>query len=190
MPISRRLRAGRASIALVALLLLVGCTSIQVTSDHDPGADFSKLRSYAWAPVHDDGSSDSRVDNDLLDKRVREAVNRELAARGFGLVPKGQADFWITYHAGVESKVDVQTLYRSYPYRPGYVAWGGYSETVVREFDQGTLILDIVSPRSSQLIWRGTAQAEVHESSSTEKRTRLVNDAVSRMLAKFPPESK
>jgi hypothetical protein len=187
---SRGIATRLAPALALGVFLLGGCTSIQVTSDYDPAADFSRLKSFAWAPVHEQGAPDARLDNDPLDKRVRKAIDKQLAEKGFQYVMGGEPDFWVTYHAGVENKVDVQTLYRSYPYRPGYVAWGGYSETIVRDFDQGTLIVDIVSPSSSKLIWRGTAQAEVHQNSSPEKRTKLVNDAVAKILSKFPPEQK
>jgi len=118
---------------------------------------------------------------------VREAVERTLGARGYRRVPTGEGDFGVGYHAAIQGKIDVQTIDRYYGY--GYGGWyGGYgTETYVRQYDEGTLILDIVDSRSQQLTWRGTAQAEVHADRTPEERTARIQEAVDRMLAQFPP---
>jgi hypothetical protein len=70
-------------------------------------------------------------------------------------------------------------------YRPGY--WAGAPETYVYEYEEGTLILDIVNPANKELIWRGSAQDEVNFKSTPEKDQTQLNEAVHQMLEKFPP---
>jgi len=180
-------RLRKETLALIAVACFA-CSTLVVNSDYDPQANFSMLRTYGWSPGGQVDVGDPRVDNALLESRVRSAVERELNAKGFALKVEGQPDFWVSYHAGIESKLDVTTLETNWPYSRGYSSWGGTYETQVREYEQGTLIIDIVNPRDETLMWRGTAQAEVHASATPEKRTKRANEVVARILANFPPQ--
>ena len=58
----------------------------------------------------------------------------------------------------------------------------------MREWDEGTLVLDVVDGKSSKLVWRASAQAEVStEPPPPEDRDETLNQAVDKMLADFPP---
>jgi hypothetical protein len=183
---------------LLAILLaatLGGCASMEINSDYDPVASFSGLRTYAWMPGPQKKTGDLRIDNPLLDARVRQAVDRQLEANGYVKQPPERSDFLIGYQAAVEKKLDVYTVDHYYGYPPGwgstrgYGAWGGtIPETHVYEYDEGSLILDIVNPQTRKLIWRGSAQAEVNRSASPEKRQERIEEAVRRMLERFPPQ--
>jgi hypothetical protein len=179
----------RLGTMLVLGSVLVGCSTFQINSDYDPDADFAGLQSYAWAPAETESAKDPRVQNDLLEGRVHESVDAELSEKGYRLAAEGKKpDFWVTYHAGVESKVDVTTVQQVYPYYRGYSHWGGYSETYVTNYDEGTLILDVIETKTEKLIWRGSAQARVNDSSSPEKRSERIRAAVKAILERFPPE--
>jgi hypothetical protein len=181
-------------VLLVGLLAVssacAACSTIQVRRDYDRSFDFSGFHTWSWLPLPVPEKIDPRVHNDLVDRRVRSAVERVLAAKGFRKVEQGQGDFGVGYLAAIEGKVDVQTINSFYGYGPG---WGGGmgppTETIVREYDQGTLVLDVVDTRTKRLVWRGSAQAEVSENRSPEARDERLNEAVTRMLAGFPPGS-
>ena len=178
------------SFVLIGLIALAaGCTTIKVASDFDPQANFSALHTYQFHLAPADDPADPRVQNSLLDERIRAAVDTELSTKGFQKLRSGSPDFLVSFHVGVESKLDVTTLNRSYPYYGGYYgAWGGYSETMVREYEQGTLMIDVIDPASGSLIWRGSAQSEVKDLKTPEARTKRINVVVERVLAKFPPQ--
>ncbi|MHC4972744.1 MAG: DUF4136 domain-containing protein [Planctomycetota bacterium] len=174
----------------VAALLLAACSSVQVSTDFDPGADFAALKTYAWLPRKAQPTGDPRLDSTLLHERIRSAVDAQLAERGYKKTAAGRADFHVAYHTAVERKMDVDTIYRGYGYGPDIGGWNAGHETVVFEYDQGTLLLDFLHPRSHRLLWRGSASAVVSESSTPEKRTKLINSAVAKLLDRFPPEQK
>lgn len=177
--------------ALCALTL--ACSGIAVDHDYDPSADFASLQTWAWLP-HAGKSGDPRLDNALLDSRIRAAVESELAAKGYTRASSGKPDFQVTYHVSVEGKLDVDTVYRDYPRggygRVGYRRGGwGYTETRVREYDEGTLLIDVLHAGSGALLWRGSGVATVQEESTPEKRTKRINAAVKKILERFPPNS-
>ena len=62
------------------------------------------------------------------------------------------------------------------------------AETRVREYEQGTLLLDFVDPETRQLLWRGSASARIRPSSSPEESQKRANEAVAAMLERFPPK--
>lgn len=184
----------RSMIALLVFsALALACSGIRVDHDYDPSADFGQLRTWSWHP-HAGKSRDPRLDNALLDSRIRKAVETELAAKGYTLLVAGEPDFQVTYHLSVEGKLQVDTVYRDYPRgsygRVGYRRGGwGYTETRVREYDEGTLLIDVLQAESGALLWRGSGVATVREQSSPDERTKRINTAVNKILAKFPPGS-
>jgi hypothetical protein len=178
-------------VLLVLSALTLACSGIKVDSDYDPSADFTQLRTWSWLP--DAGKSgDPRLDNALLDSRIRAAVKSELDAKGYTLATSGTPDFQVAYHVSVEGKLDVDTVYHGgggYG-RAGYRRGGwGYAETRVREYDEGTLLIDVLQSGSGALLWRGSGVATVREESTPEKRTRRINAAVKKILERFPPNS-
>lgn len=189
----------RASHALVLLLatVLAGCSTLEISSDFDPKADFTSLKTYDWLDEPQKPTGDPRIDgNTLLEKRIHEAVETALAARGFKKVTR-DPDFLVAYHVSLDKRQSVQTLNSHYgyapgwgygygaSYRPGY--WAGAPETYVYEYEEGTLILDIVNPKNKELMWRGSATDEVSFKSTPEKDQTELNKAVDEMLERFPP---
>ena len=57
---------------------------------------------------------DYRVENPLVDERIRDAVERELAAKGYRRVQDRSPDFYVAFYVSVEDKLDVYTVNRGY----------------------------------------------------------------------------
>jgi len=170
----------------LAALLLAGCSTVTVTTDYDRSANFGALRTYAWRPGPQQGLDDPRFDRGFLDARVHAAVDRVLAARGHQQATPGTApDFLVGYHAVVRQKTSVQTINSWYGYRVG--GWAAYPATHTYDYDEGTLLIDVIEPTTMKLLWRGVGKGVVDASASAEKRERRINDAVDKILADFPP---
>jgi hypothetical protein len=183
---------------IVLAAIITGCSSMEISYDFDPQANFAGLKTYQWIKEPPIPTGDPRIDgNTILATRIHEAVDTGLAARGFRKVAS-DPDFLVAYHVSLDKRQSVQTLNSYYGYGPGwgygYGAsyrpgfWAGAPETYVYEYEEGTLILDIVSPKNKELMWRGSAQDEVHFSSTPEKDQTQLDEAVHRMLLKFPPD--
>jgi len=176
------------SLILLATLTLGACSGISVSSDWDPNADFSRIASWDWVPGPQGSTGNPRLDSDLLDQRIRSAVDAELSLRGVRRAREGNPDVLIAYHLGVENKIDVNTVQRSYGYGPYWYSGPAYTETYVSEYEQGTLLIDILQPEDRRLVWRGAGQARVNESGSPEDREARVREAVRKILEQFPPQ--
>jgi hypothetical protein len=177
---------GPARLLWIALLLLASCSGIEVERHADPAADFSRLRTWSWIPRLRDESGDPRVASPLFEERLRAAVERELAARGYQRVEEGQGDFGMRWHASVEDRVDVHTL-------DHYVRGDSWdpvsrveSETLSFPVEEGVLLLDAVDAADGRVVWRGLAHAEVDPSSTPEERAARLDETVHALLAEFP----
>lgn len=185
---------------MILVTALAGCSTMEINTDFDPKADFRKLKTYAWIDEPRKPTGDPRIDdNPFLESRVHAAVDRELSAKGFMLKNSGTPDFLVAYHVSLDQKRSVQHLNDYYGYGPG---WGytypgtrppgyyrGSSSSYVYTYDEGTLILDIVNPEGRQLMWRGAARDEVKFSNTPSKEGTQLNEAVNRLLERFPPSS-
>ena len=172
-------------------LLLTGslgaCSGMKITADYNPetAPNFSAYQTYAWLPQPI--RRDPRVYNSITENRVRRSVDNSLSAGGYRKLASGTPDFLVAWQAAIEGKVDVTMVNGYYGY--GSRGWGAWSaEPMVREYDEGTLILDVVDAESRELVWRGVAQAQVSLNANPDERGRKINEAVSKILSRFPPK--
>jgi len=171
------------SVFLFCSILLVGCAPISTNFDYDVSWDFESLKTYQLLspPV------DSAV-NSLSRDRVRNAINSELIARGYNEVDT-DPDFQVAYHVGSQDKIQVSDWGYGYGGRGSYYGYGGRRSAVdVYQYQEGSLIVDIVDTDTHKLIWRGTARKVLDTNPTPEQRTATVNAAVAKILADFPPK--
>lgn len=176
--------------ALLLLAVLGACSAIEVTSDYDPQVNFAGYHDYAWLPGQQPRTGDVRLDNSLLHDRIRNAVDKHLAAKGYKKMESSSPDFIIAYHLALQGRLNLTTM-NNYGYAPGWrgaYAGGSGSTTYVHEYDEGSLVIDVIDPVKLHLVWRGTARAEVPQTSTPEERTARIDQAVGKILEKFPPK--
>jgi hypothetical protein len=181
------MNAPRGVLLFCAVLLAAGCSSVSVSHDFDPKVDFASLRTYGWISAPKSTSSDSiqreLASDSLIEGRVKKAVNQQLALKGLRETTQNP-DFLVAFHTGVEDKTDIQ----SWGYGYGYWGMGGGGISTIN-YQQGTLILDFVDPKTQNLIWRGVGKEVLSGGTSPEKRQERINDAVQAILKKYPPSS-
>ena len=181
-----------ASIAAL-VMVIAGCAGISVNTDYDTSRDFGTLKTYAWMTPAKKLIVDPLVDNDLMNKRVQRAVESELSALGYVKANSEEgADFFVTYHVSSEDKISVSSFHGHYGYYPcwrgcyGY-GYGGYGSDIhVRQYKQGTFMIDVVDPASRELMWRGVAGKRLN-TGTPEERNDYVRSIVTAIFTKFPP---
>jgi hypothetical protein len=196
MTYARKLALSAALAVVVAGVPLVAGVKVKV--DYDKTFDFRGLTSYAWRL---DGVQPVKILQNTEDKPeevrrnleplILEAVDRDLAKKGFKRVatetPDLYADYYLLIGPGVSSQYHGQFV--------GAVpAWGlpdfRMSTSALKIFEQGSLIIDVVSPVQKQTVWRGSADTEIDRRRTKEERAAIIGEAVAKMFEKFPPKSK
>ena len=179
-------------IAIVLMAaLVVGCaSSYDYKYDYDMDSDFSAFKTYTWIPAAiKQGSTTAQSavrSNTLLDKRIREAVEAQLQAEGFTRSDEAP-DVLVVYHTGVQNKVEVTDW--GYTYAGHYGGWAG-RDIDVYNYNEGTLIVDLVRASDKQLVWRGSATGVVEPGASPEKVQARLNEVVAGIFANYPPVKK
>ena len=173
--------------------LLWGCSSNPVSYDYDPAIDFMAFKSYRWLPVHHHGQQDPRIHNDLMDERIKGAIDGTLARRHYirreasADQSEQTVDFLVSYQIGVEKRTDVDEIETGFGFGYRFMDIGFRTETIVREYDEVTLYIDVIQPDSEKLIWRGMRTYRYHKGGTVAERDERVQIIVAEILAGFPP---
>ncbi|MBR9728213.1 DUF4136 domain-containing protein [Shewanella intestini] len=179
-------------IALIALASLSACSSMKTSSDFDPAVSFSQYKTYAWIEKK---NQDSQYQLDgLMDQRVKTAVDNEMSNKGLTKTDAQRADLLVNYLTKVDKKINVDTFNTHYGYNPNYYrgwGWGGSvnTQTTVREYEVGTMIIDLVDNKTDKLVWRGTVADTVSDKNTPEERVEVINEAIKKVMLNFPPQA-
>jgi hypothetical protein len=153
----------------MAVTLAAGCSDMKVTSHYAKDVKLSGIGSnYSWA-----ASAASEASRSLGGAEVQQALEaaleKELTAKGFKKSDGGPADFWVDYRLAKKLETDTGVV----PSGETYMA--------------GSLILDVVSPKTGKPIWRGIAEARINSSNPPEVRKQRLAQAVRELMKVFPP---
>ncbi len=185
------------SLRLLSLILVTltiqSCSSLKVNSDLASSSDFSKYSTYRWIPAPAGaGAGKARFDSPLLRKQMHLLVDAEMQQRGFRLVEQGSSDLLVAYFASVVSQARVTQVDTSMGFnsglphyvRPEYMM--STTTTLVDRFEKGDLIVGVGDARTRQLLWRGSAEAEIGLDDSKRRRQSRIETAIAKMFRSFP----
>ncbi len=176
-------------LTLVATLAVGACGGgVGTRQDYDPGVDFGAFQTYAWAERTPSGGEDARVYNRVTMQRVRTAVERALNAKGFRKTDDAP-DFHVAWHGAIRGQMSATTIGTHYGYGWGWYGGTSMTNTFVNEWDEGTLLIDIVDPTENLLIWRGVAQGTIDEAPTPQEAQAQLDRAAAMILRDFPPGS-
>jgi hypothetical protein len=187
------MKISRLLLAAAVIVALPACSGISVDSVYDVQYDFSNFSSFNWAPKQVEEGAD--LPYDLLDRWIRTAVEDQLTAKGYTKQDSGTASFQVIYYIGVDEITGINTTYYGggwggywgYGWGPYY---GGGTSVNTYRYDEATLTIDILDPDPEVgLIWRGSAKGTVSQKRDSQKAQAGVEEAVTKMLMRFPPEA-
>lgn len=199
------------SMALVLpMLLAVGCAA-PAHIERDETADFTQYKTFAWVASEskdkkedkrnekDDKKNDKKEDkarrNDLVDRQVQLAVNKELEKQGWK-EDKNRPDVLISYDVLVErttressnpvySRPYSRIFYNPYLRRYGTIYYPstflGYDDNAV-SVREGTLTVTMVDAKTDNTIWQGWTTDEVSSRNLTQKE---IQSSVKSIFRKF-----
>ena len=170
-------------IVYVAIGFITGCSSVSVTNDYDPGADFSSYNTFS---IYEGVIKDSELENvPLAKKRVLEAITNEMQKKGLTISDSINASLIIFAHGGTAEKMNVTD------YGYGYGGWWGPSpygrDIDVSYYTEASLIVDFVDNARKELVWRGIGTAALQDRGTPEERQQFIYEAVAKILDQYPP---
>lgn len=161
----------RTVLALAALWLLQlgGCasTGIDTSTTFDPLTPFPAEATYVWDERASSLPQDPRIEQLDLSTLIREVASEELATRSYRDAGSGASNYRLSYQLTVNTWIGADN-----------------SRSI------GSLSLMLVDNASNRRVWVGFGRAEIHVGLSREERKERLRQAVSAMLAKFPPSQR
>lgn len=174
------------TLQLAAMLgiILFACSSVlaqDVRYNFAPGTSFAKYHTYKWVTI-----SGAQYPDQILDQQIKDAINSQLAAKGFTMTDSDNADLDVAYQASVAQ----EQQWNAYGMGGGWRMGGGMATMTATTLHVGTLGFDVYDPASKQLIWRGSATKTLNPSKDPAKNQKNLDKAVAKLLQNFPPPSK
>lgn len=182
--------------AIISIFLFSSCSSMKITSNYDPNADFSNFQTFTFLPW-------SKQMGEILtsyDKsRVRAAATQELEKLGYKKTD-GKADLAVSILIIVDEKTATATYNDYYTSGPAvgyyYGPWGANyaggvsSYTTMHSYDykEGTMIVDLLDVKKKKRTWHGIAKKTLNSRKTGDGS--VIKKAMANLFKDFPLEKK
>ncbi len=181
---------------LISALAFIGCASApKVDADYNESYNFSNIKNYYMIP---DKEADylGQPGSSLTDQRIEKAISFEMDKRNLAPVARDQADILISFHITTKDK----TRIRNYNMGYSYGSYGGYrrssmsmgygsnygNDISVQQYVEGQLLIDLVDPKTNNVVWRGIASKKIDKNWTNDERIDIINSHVSATMALIP----
>jgi hypothetical protein len=176
----------------LSLLLAAGCAGRQVSTDYSPATSFAQFRTFALVMPPDSASQQ------LLDQRVRSAVQAQLARKGLTQTDRQHADLFVGYGMVDKTHREVYTYRDGWGWGGGWgwryyrwgVAWPTAAYRQVDTYTAGSVVVNLIDAKTKQVVWQGDVADVVRlPVGNPAHATQQVDMAVAKLFAKYPPLS-
>lgn len=155
----------------------------KVAVNYDRDFNFATLKSYQWRthPVME--QNPELAQRAIAGEIVMSEGNEILMGRGY--TPDDvEPDFYLAFFVK-GNKAEEATVYTKSWYYGPTPYWAGATETIYRQFVEGTLVIDVVDAKSKRLVWRAHCQAKIDD---WKDRHKDIAKAVKTAFKDFPPK--
>jgi len=176
--------------ASLLTLILAGCAASGPTImvNTTPGANLSGFETFNFIqPLGTDRDNGARTP---MSSMLMTAMTRELTNRG--MTQSDSPDLLVDFFVTTEDRMDVRTtrsssmhsVHRSHWGRSsGFSTWPSY-QTTVRQYTQGTLLVDLIDPAANALVAEGAAQNRIRSNEITREQA---DDIVGQIMTEIMP---
>lgn len=195
----RTFRRGRCALATAFVVVgAVGCATggVSVRTALAPDANLSTERTYRFLPMRTNRTDENAVaagnpmlENSITGREVRQDIARDMERRGYTHVRDNGSDLTVAYYIGAKNRLQVTDYDYGYPFwgwrgwRWG-PAWGAWPAREVTEYEEGTVIIDVLDGTGKKLLWRGVGKSEVPD--DPQDYAKALHQSVSAIMRQYP----
>ncbi len=196
-----------AAAAAAALTLTACAGGISVRTALSPDASLHGLRTFRVLPTPQpkiagavSSTNDPMLVNSISNRALRTDLAGEFTSLGY-VATDSNPDFCIAYYASTNQKLDVTSWDYGYGWQPRWWSgwgrrwgrgwggdwggdWGIQSGAVVTQYTEGTVIVDVIDPKTKDLLWRGQGVAAVSDNEAQYEQE--LKKTVAAIVDKFP----
>ncbi len=163
--------------------ILIGATSLACSSTLTTNVDYD--HTVNWSQFHTfqlQTGTPSPVT--FTQKRIDDGITSNLTAKGWQTVTSNP-DILVYSHVALSSEKQWNaTSMGGFGYRGWGGMGGGMATATQTNIPIGTLIVDLVNPRTKEMVWRGIAQDQVGTNGEQKGQ---VDAAIAALFKNFPP---
>ena len=167
----------------VAMSFGIMLPGLAAAADHgmkyDRKADFSGYETYDWMERKQRPEGSPMAVGGAVDTRIRNAIDRQLAARGFRPAIEEEPDFLVSFDGSLKEVTDIQANRRRIA--PG-VSW--VVDGDINSYREGTLIIAIRDAGTGKSVWSAWTEDKIKNPDHPGKQ---IDKTVKKLLSKFPP---
>ena len=182
-------------LAATAIMITAGCGRVAYVQK-DERVDFSKIRTYAWVyGTQKDSLTKKPQTNDLVDRKIRNSIDRNLQKNGWKLVGRNP-DVLLVYDIDIQRETRTVsdpvysmpvTRWFFSPYGRRYVPVYYPSQLMGfndhrESFREGTITLTVMNAKNDKTIWQGWTSSEINGRRMTDKEIESNVKAIVRKL--------
>ena len=173
----------------LAALALSACASVSSPKvDYDDQVAFETYKTFSWATDDAVLTTGDRPVNPLAIERLRNAIQSNLAAKGFEYIEDAQAaDFAVAFTVGTRDGIDFRHSQQLIYVDP---VWGTpyYRSDGIRpkEYTEGVLAIDIFDVSRQSPVWHAYADKKLSKA-ELEGQSANAAETINIMLDSFPP---
>ena len=157
-------------------LLLMMCPIVSmaqsVQADYDHSYNLAKLKTYGFYQ-QERKPADPLASSPLNDRRIHDALDSQLKAKGFADATTTQPDFMIAYFVSTRAGLDIQDNRFGFLQRAGSIN--------VNQVTEGTIVVVFVDSATQQEVWRGFVSGTVNP----KQLDKDVNKGITKLVQKF-----
>jgi hypothetical protein len=148
-----------------------------------PGADFSKYHTYKWISLPG-GAPDQ-----IIDQEIKQAVDGQLAEKGFVKTESDKADMYVGYQTALDKEKQLNGFADGFGgFGPG--GWGfgdgGMFNATTSTIENGSIVVNMYDPSTKQLQWTGTVTKTLNPSKNQQKDLKKLDVVIAKLLKDFP----
>ncbi len=171
------MKVSNSIIIVLILFVLSGCTTnYWVISDYEREVDFNMYKTYE---VYNHANGFPKGANPINKQRIERAIKKEMIELGYEA--SEEPDLLVSWYVTVEDK-RVMDVYRDFYHRWAYYAVNVY------EYQEGTLVIDMIDRKKNEVVWHGKTSERVYEGMPNVDKK--IKKAVQSMLEKYAKDVK
>jgi hypothetical protein len=165
------------------------CYGREIKVGFDPSADFTKYKTYGLISGTDIAEA-GQMQNPDLASAVEDLIRAQMTEKGLeeeevGGTPDLIARYWVA----TQQKQKVTDLADWGGYDPFWDGgwWGPmYDEVMIKNYQKGTMLLDLIDTKTKKLVWRAYLVGSLNEDSG--KAMVEADQDLTKAFEKFPPK--
>ena len=166
-------------VGIVATALLAAaCSTLTTAVDYDHTVNWSQFHTFQLV----EGTKDPMT---FTQKRIEDAITGQLTSKGW-TATTGNPDILVYTHTVLSHQKQWNaTSMGGWGYRGWGGMGGGMATATETNIPIGNLVVDLVNPKTKELVWRGQASDQV---SGNGEDNGKIDAAVAALFKNFPPQ--